>query len=161
RRRDTSPRSSSSCQPGDVAATSTARSTIWRPASSTFGRSCSMIASMRVCRDALADDGEGCARALSKLRSGVNFLPSVTLGPRRPRETCSWARSPAWLDETQAPEPLIIAGGGVVVDDVRLQVHAHGPASDDVDATALPQAGAARAPRSTAVCTVVDDRAVN
>src|SRR5207248_1525448 len=65
------------------------------------------------------------------------------------------------LDEAQAPEHVIIAGGGVVVGDEGHQVHAHGSAGDDVDAAALPEAGAARAPGGTAVSTVVDDRAVN
>src|SRR5262249_61475087 len=62
----------------------------------------------------------------------------------------------AWVDETPVPEHIIIAGGGVVVRDVGHQVHAHGSAGDDVDAAALPEAGAAPAAGSTAVGRVVD-----
>ena len=65
------------------------------------------------------------------------------------------------LTAAQGPEHIVITVGGLVIANVGHQVHAHGSAGDDVDAAALPEAGAARAPGSTAVSAVVDDRALN
>src|SRR5262249_25699467 len=61
-------RNSKSMAPNSSASgTSTARSTIWRTAASTFGRSSFMIASMRSSRDSLAVAGKGCAAMVSSL----------------------------------------------------------------------------------------------
>src|SRR5437667_12900774 len=65
----------------------------------------------------------------------------------------------AWLDETQDPEHVVVAGGSVVVGDVSLQVHAHGSAGDNVDAAAHALPVTAPDASSAAGGLVVDDPA--
>src|SRR6516164_5260934 len=64
----------------------------------------------------------------------------------------------ACLDETQDPEHIVIAGGGVVVGDVGQQVGARGPARREVEAAAFTLPGAAPEARGAAPCAVVFDR---
>src|SRR5262245_12655176 len=63
----------------------------------------------------------------------------------------------AWLDETQDPEHIVVAGGSVIVGDGGHQVHAQGPACLYVDAATLTLAVAAPEARGTADREVVTD----
>src|SRR5262245_2092618 len=81
--------------------------------------------------------------------------------PHRPLGTIFLAGFIAWLDETQDPEYIVIAGGSVVVCDAGHQVHAHGSVGDDVNSATPAEAGTAVGAGGTAVSAVVDDRAAS